>query len=132
MTRQVRVPSIARTTAATSVALAALCALIGIGDAASVLFGGAVSIANLHLIRIVVSRLMTADATGPRLSQVVTIKFLILLALLAVAFGRLPIDAASFLAGTATLVVAVVLEALLLGEPSREGGDEAGEANIRG
>ena len=45
--------------------------------------------------------------------------------LLAVALKRLPIDAASFLIGGGTLFVAIVLEAVLLGEPidASEDGD---------
>jgi hypothetical protein len=118
--RSVKVERIEITTILLTVVLAILCRASGVGDAASVLFGGAVSVVNLRLIRMVVSRLMSPDAAGRSFSQVVTIKFLLLLALLAVALKRLPIDAVSFLIGGGTLFIAIVLEALLLGEPTRE------------
>lgn len=114
--RSVKIERIARTTVFLTAALALLCMTTGVGDAGSVAFGGAVSWLNLRLIRTVVSRLMSPVATGG-LSSVVAIKFLLLLALLAVALQRLPIDAASFLLGGGTLFVAIVLEALVLGEP---------------
>lgn len=98
---------------------AALCAASGAGDPVSVLAGGAVSVINLHLIRMVVSRLMSPDAAGPRMSLVVTTKFLVLLALLAIGLKRLPIDAAWFLFGGGTLLVAILLDAMWLGEPVR-------------
>jgi ATP synthase I chain len=124
--RTVKVERIEKTTVLLTAALAVLCFVTGVGDAPSVLFGGVVSVVNLRLIRMVVSRLMSPDAAGRGFSQVVTIKFLLLLALLAVALKRLPIDAVSFLVGGGSLFAAIVLEALLLGEPSRERDDGAG------
>lgn len=126
--RRGNVGRIARTSVILTVVSAGLCALTGVGDPVSVLFGGAVSVINLHLIRMVVSRLMSPDATGPRMSSVVTTKFLVLLALLAIALKRLPIDAASFLFGGGTLLVAVLLEALWLGERVDAPEDGAGNA----
>ena len=120
--RSVKVERIEKTTIFLTVVLAALCVVSGFGDAPSMLFGGAVSVANLRLIRMVVSRLMSPRATGRGFSSVVTVKFLLLLALLAVALKRLPIDAVSFLVGGGTLFVSIVLEALLLGEPTHEQG----------
>lgn len=90
------------------------------------LFGGTVSLVNLYLIRMIVSRLMSPDAAGPPLSSVVATKFLVLLALLAIALKRLPIDAASFLIGGGSLFIAIVLDAVLLGEPVRPSDDGAG------
>lgn len=109
-----------------TVALAVLCMVTSVGDAPSVLFGGAVSAVNLRLIRMLVSRLMTPEAAGPRMSSVVVTKFLLLLALLLVALKRLPIDAASFLFGGGTLFVAIVLEGLWLGEPVESAENGAG------
>ena len=124
--RTVKVERIEKTTVFLTVALAVLCLVTGVGDAPSVLFGGVVSVVNLRLIRMVVSRLMSPDAAGRGFSQVVTIKFLLLLALLAVALKRLPIDAVSFLVGGGSLFAAIVLDVLLLGEPTREQDGEAG------
>jgi hypothetical protein len=113
--RTVLIGRIAKTTLLLTVVLAVLCALSGMGDAPSVVFGGAVATLNLHLIRVLVSRLMS-PAAGPSLSLVVALKFLLLLTLLAIALKLLPIDLASFLLGGGTLVVAIVLDAVLLGE----------------
>jgi hypothetical protein len=124
--RHVSIDRISKTTLVLTVALALLCAATGIGNAASVAFGGAVSWANLRLIRLLVSRLMTPDAPGRQLSSLVTIKFVLLLAVVAVALKRLPIDAVWFLIGGGSLFIAIVLDALLLGEPAPLGEDERG------
>jgi hypothetical protein len=126
--RRVSIDRIAKTTLFLTVALAFLCAATRIGDAVSVLAGGAVSWVNLRLIRMLVSRLMAPDAPGRQLSSLVTIKFLFLLAIVAVALRRLPIDAVWFLAGGGSLFVAIVLDAVLLGEPAPIGGNESGSA----
>lgn len=126
--RSVSIPRIARTAGFLTVALALLCLATGAGDATSVLFGGAFSVVNLHLIRVLVSRLLSPDAAGPRLGSVVSTKLLLLLALLAVALKRLPIDAASFLVGGGSLLLAIVLDAVWLGEPVSMVDDEAGDA----
>lgn len=114
--RTVRIERIARTTVFLTVALAILCAVTGLGDAASAAFGGLVSVVNLRLIRLLVSRLMSPDSAGARVSSLVATKLLVLLAILAVALRRLPIDAASFLLGGGSLFVAILLDALWLGE----------------
>ena len=126
--RRVSVDRIAKTTLFLTFALAVLCAATGTGNALSVLFGGAVSYANLRLIRLLVSRLMTPDAPGRQLSSLVTIKFLLLLAIVAVALRRLPVDAVWFLIGGGSLFVAIVLEAVLLGEPAPLDEDGGGRA----
>jgi hypothetical protein len=115
--RAVRIERIEKITVFLTLALAALSFATSIGDAASVLFGGTVSVVNLRLIRMLVSRLMSPGAAGAAFSRLVTIKLLLLLALLAVAFQKLPVDAVWFLIGGGTLFVAIVLEALVLGEP---------------
>jgi hypothetical protein len=126
--RSVSVERIARTTIFLTVALAALCFVARAGEPISVLAGGAVSVVNLRLIRLLVSRLMSPAATGPRMSSVVTAKFLVLLALLAIALKRLPIDAASFLLGGGTLFIAILLDAVLLGEPVQASREDAGNS----
>ena len=113
--RTVRIERIWKTTILLTVVLAVLCRALGVGDSVSLLFGGAVSIANFHLIRFLVSRLMS-PAAGGNLALIVALKFLLLLTLVAIALKRLPLDLASFLAGTGTIVVAIVLDAIWLGE----------------
>lgn len=126
--RSVSIPRIARTAGSLTVALAVLCWATGAGDPTSVLVGGAFSVVNLHLIRVLVSRLLSPDAAGPRMGTVVSTKLLLILAVLAVALKRLPIDAASFLFGGGSLLIAIVLDAVWLGEPVDTSGDGAGDA----
>jgi len=121
--RSVRVERIWKTALVLTLLLALLCVPAQIGDPASVVFGGAVSIVNLHLIRVLVSRLMSPDVATTRLSSAVTIKLLLLLAVLGVALKLLPIDVASFLVGTTTLFVAIVLDAIWLGEVADQSGN---------
>jgi hypothetical protein len=86
--RQIQLDRIQNTTIYLTVALAALSFVTGVGDALSIAFGGAVSYVNLRLIRMLVSRLMSPGVAGKSFSQLVTIKLLLLLALLAVAAHR--------------------------------------------
>ncbi len=125
--RVVRIERIERTLVFLTFALALLCLLSKTGDSVSVAAGGAVSFANLRLIRMLVSRLMSPDAAGRGLARLVTIKFLLLLAVLAVSLQRLPIDMASFLVGAGLLFAAIVLEAVLLGEPVPDADPDSGE-----
>jgi hypothetical protein len=127
--RQVQVERIAKTTIFLTVALAALSFVTGIGDALSIALGGAVSWANLRLIRMLVSRLMTPGLAGKSFSQLVTIKLLLLIALVAVALKRLPIDAVWFLIGGGALFAAIVLEVLVLGERIEEPEGQASEGS---
>src|SRR4051812_7904798 len=113
--RTIRIDRIWKTTILLTVALALLCGVTKSGDPASIALGGAISVANFHLIRFLVSRLMS-PAAGDRLALIVALKFLLLLTLVAIALRRLPIDLASFLLGTGTIVLAIVLDALWLGE----------------
>lgn len=125
--RVVRIERIEKTMVFLTAALALLCLVSRTGDAISLAVGGAVSFANLRLIRMLVSRLMTPAAAGRGMARLVTIKFLLLLTVLAVALQRLPIDMASFLVGAGLLFAAIVLEAVLLGERAPDEDPESGE-----
>lgn len=118
--RSIKVDRIEKTTVFLTVALASLSLATGIGDALSIAVGGLVSWINLRLIRLLVSRLMTPGVAGQSFSRLVTIKLLLLIALVAVALKRLPIDAVWFLIGGGALFAAIVLEVLLLGEKVSE------------
>jgi hypothetical protein len=122
--RAVRLENIWKTTIALTIVLALLCRAAGAGDFTSILFGGAVTVLNFHLIRFLVSRLLS-PAAGNSLALIVALKFLLLLTLVAIALKRLPIDLASFLAGTGTIVVAIVLEAVWLGKRVTDVGESA-------
>jgi hypothetical protein len=126
--RRISLANISRTTIFLTVALAILCRAAGRGDPASVLVGGVFSVVNLHLIRLMVSRLMSPVSIGPPLSSVVVIKLLVLATIVAVALKRLPIEALSFVTGSGTLFVAIVLEALLLGHPAESPEDSTAGA----
>lgn len=119
--RVVRIDRVWKNALYLTVALAILCTISGHGDASSVAFGGLFSVANFHLIRVLVSRLMTPGVDGGRTSAVLGAKFLLLLALLAVCLARWPVEPLSFVVGIATIVVAIVLDGVLLGEPVRDG-----------
>ena len=125
--RRIDPARIARTTGVVAVLMALASWIGGVGDGPSVLFGGGVAVVNFHLIRVLVSRLMTPLAAPGRMSSVVAAKLLVLLAVLAVSLRRLPIDAASFLVGTSTLFLAVLVEAAWLGEPLPPEGGEGNE-----
>jgi hypothetical protein len=98
-------------------ALALGSATTGLGHAPSLALGAAIILVNYHLIRILVSQLMR-----PRLAKgwtllLFTLKFVLFFALIVGAFYRLPIAPMSFAVGASQLLVAVVVEAVLLGEP---------------
>jgi hypothetical protein len=124
--RSIKIERIEKTTIFLTVALALLSLVTKTGDAASIAFGGAVSWLNLRLIRVLVSRLMSPGVAGKSFSQLVTIKLLLLLALVAVALKRLPVDAVWFLIGGGMLFAAIVLEVLVLGERVQETPDAEG------
>lgn len=100
-------------------------ALCGIGEPMSVAAGGAVMLANYHLIRMLVSQLIR-----PQLSKSWTLvafvgKFLLFFALVAGAIYRLPIEPMSFAVGATQLLFALLVEALVTGEqlePASEDG----------
>jgi hypothetical protein len=118
--RRIDLAAITRTAVSLTVALAILGRILGLGDLASLVFGAGLAVANLHLIRMVVSRLVTPDAAGQRTAPVVATKFLLLLTLVALSLKGLPVDGASFLVGVSTLFVAIVLQGLVLGQPLEE------------
>lgn len=98
-------------------------AVLGIGNPWSVAAGGAVMLANYHLIRMLVSQLIR-----PRLGKAGVVflfasKFALFFALVAGAFYRLPIEPRSFAVGATQLLVAAVIEASIMGEPLDENGD---------
>lgn len=110
-----------------TVALTAVMALgsavIGVGNPWSIAAGGAVMLANYHLIRMLVSQLIR-----PRLGKAGVVflfasKFAFFFALVAGAFYRLPIEPRSFAVGATQLLVAAVIEASIMGEPLDENGD---------
>lgn len=120
--RRVDLQRVATTTVVLTAAAALGTAIIGSGDPWSIAAGGAVMLANYHLIRMLVSQLIR-----PRLSKAAVVflfvsKFALFFALVAGAFYRLPIEPRSFAVGATQLLVAAVIEALIMGEPLDESG----------
>ncbi len=88
-----------------------------IGEAGSVLLGGAVMGANFVLLRWIVGAVCATDpAKAARrkalAAAAVVLKFAVFLGLLAGFFLRVPIEGMSFAFGATLLVVACVIEAL--------------------
>ena len=90
--------------------------LTGVGRPGSVAAGAAVILVNYHLIRILVSQLIRPHLAKGWTLLLFTLKFVLFFGLVAGAFYRLPIEPMSFAVGASLLLVAVLLEALVLGD----------------
>jgi hypothetical protein len=86
----------------------------------SALAGGALAVGNLHLIRATVSRLIARTGKTAQGVGLVVIKLVLMVALVAGAFYRLPVEPGAFAAGVSMLLVAMVLDACVLGTPLSE------------
>jgi hypothetical protein len=86
----------------------------------SALAGGALAVGNLHLIRATVSRLIAGTRRTAQGVGLVVLKLVLMVALVAGAFSRAPLEPAPFAAGVSMLVVAILLDACLLGTPLSE------------
>jgi hypothetical protein len=115
--RTVDIARVGRVTAAVTAVAAAASALVGVGDWLSVLLGGAVMIANYHLIRMLVSRLIGADQSTGKAAFALVAKLVLMIALVAGVLYRFPIAPGSFAVGATSLLVAMLLEACLFGTP---------------
>lgn len=114
-TRLVEPLRVGRVSAVLVAVLAAATVLGGVGDVTSVLVGGAFMLADFHLIRILVSRLIKPGA-GRGLAFVgLGLKFLLVLALVVAVFRQWPVEPLSFAAGVSMLLVAALLDATVLG-----------------
>jgi len=72
---------------------------------------------DFHLIRMLVSRLMTPGVGKGWIFMLLTLKLALVVTLIAAVFYRLPVSPMWFATGASTLLVAVVLDATVLGEP---------------
>ena len=112
------VSRITRVTLMLTVGIALALALVsGTGAAASAALGGLVVVVNLHLIRAAVSRLIAAPRRPAIGVVAVFAKLILVVSLTAAAFSRLPLHPMPFALGVSVLLVAVLLEALVLGSP---------------
>ena len=103
--------------AAFTVLVAVASAVTGIGKPWSVVAGGAVMLANYHLIRMLVSQLIRPESSKFGALFAFVGKFAVFFALVAGAFYRLPIEPMSFAVGATQLLAATVVEALCTGDP---------------
>ena len=91
--------------------------LSGVGQAASIAFGGAYMFANYHLIRMLVSRLISPAASAGAAQILLAGKLLLAFLLVVGVFAQFPVDPMSFALGATMLPAAAVLEAVWLGQP---------------
>ena len=115
--RTVSTRRIVCTTAILVLACAAVAALSGYGHAASLLAGGAFMIADFHLIRMLVSRLITPHANRGWALLWLGLKFFLMIVLIAGVFYQFPVAPMSFALGASMLMVAAVIDATALGSP---------------
>jgi hypothetical protein len=94
--------------------------LLGSAAAWSTVAGGALATGNLHLIRATVSRLIARTHRAAQGVGLVVLKLVLMVALVAGAFSRLPLEPAPFAAGVSMLLVAILLDACVLGTPLSE------------
>jgi len=94
--------------------------LSGPSSAWSALAGGGLAVGNLHLIRATVSRLIAPTRRTAQGVGLVVLKLFVMIALVAGAFSSVPLEPVPFAAGVSMLVVAVLLDACLLGTPISE------------
>ena len=116
--RTVDIHRIGRNTLVLTGVFSALSACVW-GSAAgwSAVAGGALATGNLHLIRATVSRLIARTGKTAQGVGLVVLKLGLMVALVAGAFHRFPVEPAPFAAGVSMLLVAVLLDACVLGTP---------------
>lgn len=85
--------------------------------AASLAAGGAFMLADFHLIRILVSRLMARRGSRGLTFALLTLKFLLIFVLAAGVLYRFPVAPMWFACGASLLLAAIVAEAAWLGDP---------------
>jgi hypothetical protein len=115
--RTIDLARVGRLAALITVVVAAGSALSGLGEPASVLLGGFVMVANYYLIRMLVSRLIGPDHSTRKAAIAFIAKLAVMILLVTGALYQFPIEPGSFAVGATSLLVAIVLEACLFGEP---------------
>ena len=119
--RAVDIGRIGRTTLMLTGAVSVLLACVsGPAAAWSMAAGGVLATGNLHLIRATVSRLIARTGKTAQGVGLVVLKLGLMVALVAGAFHRFPVEPVPFAAGLSMLLVAVLLDACVLGTPLAE------------
>ncbi|RMD85960.1 MAG: hypothetical protein D6815_00780 [Candidatus Dadabacteria bacterium] len=115
--RRVSPGRITRTALGMTAVAAVLSAATGCGSPASLAAGGLFMAVDFHLIRLLVSTVMTPGRSRTAAFLLVAAKGGLLLGLLGFLFYRFPLEPLSFAAGTSLLLAAAVADAVWLGEP---------------
>ena len=97
--------------------LSIVAGLSGIGDPSSLVLGGAFMLADLHLIRMLVSRLIAPGMSQGWTVLLLVTKFLFVIVLIAAVMYQFPVEPMSFAAGASVLLVVIVLDASVFGSP---------------
>jgi hypothetical protein len=100
-------------------------ALTGLGEARSLLAGGAFMVLDFHLIRMLVSRLIRPGGSQAWTVLLLTLKFVLVVALIVGVFYQFPVAPMSFAFGASLLLVAAVLDAVWLGEEIEPSAEDA-------
>ena len=96
-------------------ALSAGAEVTGMADPKSLLLGGGFMLADFHLIRLLVSRLIAPGMRQGWTVLLLMMKFLFVVVLIAGVMYQFPIEPMSFAAGASILLAAIVLDATVLG-----------------
>jgi hypothetical protein len=123
--RRVSTVRVGRVAAALVVAATLLAAATGVGHPWSVAGGGAFMLADYHLIRLLVSRLIRPGASYAWTVVLLSLKFVLVIALIVGVFYQFPVAPMSFAFGASMLMVAAVLDAVWLGDDIDPVGDDA-------
>jgi len=103
-------------TAALTVVTTAASKYGGLGDPTSLIAGAVFMLVNVHLIRLLVSRVMGPGASPALSVFLLVLKFALGLGLVAAVFYQLPVEPMSFAMGTSLLLIAAVIEASVTGD----------------
>jgi hypothetical protein len=119
--RTVDIDRIGRNTLILTGVVSALSAWVwGPAAALSAAAGGGLATGNLHLIRATVSRLIARTGKTAQGVGLVVLKLGLMVVLVAGAFHRFPVEPVAFAAGLSMLLVALLLDACVLGAPLAE------------
>ena len=118
--RRVDLRSVSRLTIVLTASLSLVGLWTGVPHPPSAAAGGAVMLANFHLIRMLVSLLMR-PGLGPwapvAALVLLTLKLALAVVLVAGVLYQFPVEPMAFAAGASMLLVSCVLEAAFVGEP---------------
>lgn len=89
----------------------------GCGAPVSLLAGSGFMVLNFHLLRMLVSLLISPDSSKGVVAVVLSLKLILFVMLIAAVFYSMPIEPMSFALGVTLFLVAIVVDSTLLGRP---------------